>query len=131
MSISRHVSPSQNCGAISSCTHNRSLQELGPNPRVLPNGISDLINVGTRRLTNSRKGIDGRDTLSEHSVCGELGELRGPETDSQDTLFGDPVAVYRDKGGAGVKAGLGLEGTDEDSVGFEEVGYGCALGQEF
>ena len=69
--------------------------------------------------------------MREHRVGRELGELRGPQTDSENLVLLDPVRVDGGEGRAGRETRVGLEGADEDSVRVEEVGDGGALGEEF
>jgi len=111
-------------------THNRCLQELGANSRVLADGVSDLVNGGTGSLADGRQSVDRRDTLGEHGVGGELGELRGPQADSKDSVLRDPVGIDVGEGLARGDTRLALERTDEDSVRGEQVVDGGTLGKE-
>ena len=113
------------------CTHDRCLQELGTHSGVFTDGKGNLVNVGSGSLTDGREGVDGRDSLGQHGVGSELGKLGRPKTDSQDSVLGDPVGVDVGQGGTSVKTGLVLEGTDQDSVGVEQVGDGGTFSQEF
>jgi hypothetical protein len=117
------------CDALE-MTYDRCLEELGSHSRVLSDGKSDLVNVGSGRLTDGRKGVDGRDSLGQHGVGSELGELGRPKTDSQDPVLGDPVTVDVGKSLACGETRLVLEGTDEDSIRVEQVGNGGTLGKE-
>ena len=107
-----------------------SLQELGSDTRVLSDGVSDLVNVGTSGFTDGGKHVDGRDTLGQHGVGSQLGEFGRPKTDSQDPLSGDPVGVDVAQGGTSVETTFALERSDEDSVGGEQVLDGGTLSQE-
>ena len=107
-----------------------SLQELGSDTRVLSDGVGDLVDVGTGGLTDGTEHVDGRDTLGEHGVGGQLGELGRPKSDGQDPLLGDPVGVDVGESGASVDTLLGLERSDEDPVRGKEVLDGGTLGQE-
>lgn len=109
---------------------NGCLEELGADTGVLADGVGYLVNVGTGSLADSGKSIDGRDTLGKHGVGSKLGELGRPETDSEDTVLGDPVGVDLRESLAGVEARLGLERSDKDTVGGEEVSDGGSLGKE-
>lgn len=108
----------------------RGLQELVTHSGVLSDGKGDLVNGSTSSLANGREGVDGRDSLSQHGVGGKLGKLGRPETDGQDSLFGNPVLVDGLERVAGVDTRLALERTDEDSVGGEQVVNGGTLSQE-
>jgi len=66
---------------------NTGLEEFRPNAGVIPNGVGDFVNVCPSGFANGGKSIDGGDTLGEHRVRGELGEFRGPEADSEDSLL--------------------------------------------
>ena len=57
---------------------NGGLQELRANTRVEPDGVRYLIDVGTSCLADSGESVDRGDTLSKHSVGGELGQFRRP-----------------------------------------------------
>lgn len=111
-------------------TYDRCLEELGSHSRVLSDGESDLVNVGSGSLTDGRESVDGRNSLGQHGVGSELGELGRPETDSQDPVLGNPVAVDVGKSLASGETRLVLEGTNEDSVRAEQVGDGGTLGKE-
>jgi hypothetical protein len=117
------------CDALE-MTYDRCLEELGSHSRVLSDGESDLVNVGSGSLTDGRKGVDGRDSLGQHGVGSELGELGRPKTNSQDPLLGDPVVVDVGKGLTSVKTRLVLKRSNEDSVGVEQVRDGGSLGEE-
>lgn len=56
-------------------------EEFRPDTRVEPNGVGDFVDVSAGGFADGGEGIDGRDTLGEHGVGGEFGELGGPETD--------------------------------------------------
>jgi hypothetical protein len=92
--------------------------------------VGDLVDAGTGGLADGRQGVDRRDTLGEHGVGGELGELGRPEADGEDTVGGDPIRVDVLERLASVLAGLGLEGADEDTVRGEQVGNGGTLREE-
>lgn len=111
-------------------THNRRLQELGADSRVLADSVSDLVNGSTGGLADGGQGVDGRDSLGEHSVGSELGELGRPEADGEDSLLGDPVGVDVGEGLASVLARLALERTDQNTVRGEQVIDGGTLGKE-
>jgi hypothetical protein len=68
--------------------------------------------------------------LGEHGVGGELGELRGPQADSEDSVLRDPVGIDVGEGLARGDTRLALERTDEDSVRGEQVVDGGTLGKE-
>lgn len=106
------------------------LEELGAHARVVPDGVSDLVDVGAGGLADGGESVDGGDALREHGVGGELRELGGPEADGEDLGRRDPVGVNASERGARVLALGGLQRTDEDAVGLEEVGDGGALGEE-
>lgn len=75
---------------------------------------------------------DGFETyLGQHGVGGQLGQFRRPETDSQNSLSGNPVGVDGGQTGACALTGFGLKRTDQDSVRGEQVLDGGTLGQEF
>jgi len=61
---------------LSAMTYDRGLQELGTHSRVLSDGESDFVNVGSGSLTDGGQGVDGRDSLSQHGIGSELGKLR-------------------------------------------------------
>lgn len=46
----------------------RSAQKFRPNSRVFSDGVSDFLDVGSGRLANGGKRIDGRYTLGQHRV---------------------------------------------------------------
>jgi hypothetical protein len=68
--------------------------------------------------------------LRQHGICSELGQLGGPETDSEDPLGRDPVGVDVLESGTSVETRLSLEGADKDTVWGEEVGNGGSLSKE-
>ena len=106
------------------------LEELGADTRVTADGVRNLVDVRASRLADGRKRVDGGDTLGEHRVGRELGELRGPEADGEDALGGDPVSIHVAEGRARRLSLLGLERAGEDTVGAKEIGDGGTLGQE-
>ena len=53
-----------------------SLQEFRADTRIEADGVSDFVDVSTGGFADSREGVNGGDTLSEHSVGGEFGQLR-------------------------------------------------------
>lgn len=68
--------------------------------------------------------------LGKHGVSGKFGKLGGPKSNGQDSLLGDPVGVDISQSLASPQSTLGLQRSDEDSVGSEEIGDGGSLGQE-
>ena len=74
---------------------------------------------------------DNGTNLSQHGVCGQLRQFRRPKTDGQDSLTRNPVGVDGGQTLACALTGFGLERTDQDSVGGEQVLDGGTLGQEF
>lgn len=109
---------------------NRRFQELGTDSRISTDGVGDFINVRSGSFTDSGKSVNGRNSLSEHSVRSELGEFGRPETDGEDSVLGNPVGVDGGQRGTGVFTLLSLERTNEDSIGSEQVSNGGTLSQE-
>lgn len=67
----------------------RGAEELVANTRIETDSVCDLVDVGTGDLTDGGEGVDGRDTLGEHGVGGELGKLGRPEANGEDLLSSD------------------------------------------
>lgn len=112
-------------------TYHRGFQKFGAHSRIFSDGKGDLINVGTGSLANGRKGIHGGDTLGQHGVGGELGQLGRPQTDCEDSVGWDPVGVDGHQSLASVETRFSLERTDQYTVGGEKILDGGTLGQEF
>jgi hypothetical protein len=55
---------------------NRGTKEFIADTRIKPDSVGDLVDVSTSGFANSRKGVNGGDTLGEHGIGSELGELR-------------------------------------------------------
>lgn len=98
-----------------------SHQELVTNTGVDTNGAGDLVNISTSLLANSRDGVNAGNTLSKHGVGHKLGQLRGPNVGGQDTLTGDPGVVDLDESLGSPLSGGGRGGTDQNTVGVEEI----------
>lgn len=111
-------------------TYDGRLEELGAHSSVLTDSVGDLINVGTSSLTDGREGVNRGDSLGQHGVGSELGKLRRPEADSQNSLLRNPVGVDVRKSLAGIKTLLGLERSNKDSVRAEKIGDSSTLGKE-
>ena len=61
-------------------------KELGAESRVVANGVGDFVDVGAGGLADGGEGVDGGNSLGEHGVGREFGELGGPETDGEDAI---------------------------------------------
>ena len=55
---------------------NRRAKEFRTDAGVESNSVGDFIDVCTSGFADGREGVDGGDTLREHSVGSELGQLR-------------------------------------------------------
>jgi len=55
---------------------NRGTKEFIADTRIIADSVGYLVDVGASGLANGRESIDGGNTLGEHSISGELGELR-------------------------------------------------------
>jgi hypothetical protein len=51
-------------------------KEFVPNTRIVTDSVCNFIDVGTSGLADGRESVDGGDTLGEHCIGGQLGELR-------------------------------------------------------
>jgi hypothetical protein len=107
-----------------------SHQELVTNTGVNTNGTGNLVNIGTSLLANGGDGVDGRDTLSQHRVGNELGELRRPNVGGQNALARDPGVVDLGESLSSSLTGGGRSGTDKDAVRVEKIVDGGTGSQE-
>uniref|UniRef100_J3ND73 Uncharacterized protein n=1 Tax=Oryza brachyantha TaxID=4533 RepID=J3ND73_ORYBR len=106
------------------------VQELGPDPGVLPDGVRHLGDVGAGGLAERGDGVHGGDPLRQERVRRELRELRRPQVGGEDPLLGDPVRVHLLESLDGLPPLGGLPAADEHPVGLEEVLDGGALREE-
>lgn len=111
-------------------TYDRRLEELGTHSGVLTDSVGDLVNVGPSSLTDGREGVNRGNSLGQHSVGSELGKLRRPEADGQNSLPRNPVGVDVGKSLASIDTLLGLERANKDSVRVEKIGDSGTLGKE-
>lgn len=111
-------------------TYDRRLEELGTHSGVLTDSVGDLVNVGPSSLTDGREGVNRGNSLGQHSVGSELGKLRRPEADGQNSLPRNPVGVDVGKSLASIDTLLGLERANKDSIRVEKIGDSGTLGKE-
>lgn len=111
-------------------TYDRRLKELGAHSSVLTDSVGDLVNVGASSLTDGREGVNRGDSLGQHGVGSELGKLRRPKADSQNSFLRNPVGVDVRKSLASIKTLLGLERANKNSVRAEKIGDSSTLGKE-
>lgn len=111
-------------------TYDRRLEELGTHSRVLTDSVGDLVNVGASSLANGREGVNRGNSLSQHGVGSELGKLRRPKADGQNSLLRNPVGVDARKSLASIDTLFGLERTNKNSVRVEKIGDSGTLGKE-
>ncbi|KAG6550263.1 hypothetical protein Mapa_008223 [Marchantia paleacea] len=106
------------------------VQKLGPNSRVLADGVGHLRHIGPGGLAQGGHGIDGRDPLRQEGIGGELRQLRGPQVGGQDVLLRHPVRVHGLESGHGLLAFGSLAASDQDAVGLLQILDGGTLGQK-
>lgn len=105
-------------------------QELVTDTGIDTDSAGDLIDVGASLLTDSGDGVDGGNSLGKHRVGDKLGQLRGPDVGGQDAVAGNPSSVDVDESLGGLLAVGSRGGTDQDSVGVQQIGDGGTGSQE-
>ena len=105
-------------------------QELGPDARVRAHTLADLLDVGARRLAQSRDGVHRRDALRQHRVGRQLRQLCRPEIGAQHALGRDPALVDRGQPLDGGAAVLVVAPADQDPVRLGQVLHRRALREE-
>lgn len=105
-------------------------EELVADTGVDTDGTGNLVDISAGLLTDSGDGVDGGDTLGQHGVGDQLGQLGRPDIGGQDALTRNPSGVDVNEGLGGLLARGGRGRTNEDTVGIEQVIDGGTGGQE-
>ena len=105
-------------------------QHITADARVQRAGLVDGFDVTPDNLADGAERVDTTQSLRQHGISPELGQLRRPAVHRLDQIARHPCLVNRGQRSGSLVPGWCLLRSDQYSRGMQEVGYCRTLGQE-